>query len=59
MLIIPVGIIYFFLYYFIFKFLIKKFDLKTPGREDDDEETKLYTKADECTQGSGQCRCCA
>ena len=46
MLIIPVGIIYFFLHHFIFKFLIKKFDLKTPGREDDDEETKLYTKAD-------------
>lgn len=44
--IIPVGIIYFFLYYFIFSFLIKKFDLKTPGREDDTEETKLYTKAD-------------
>ena len=44
--IIPVGIIYFFLYYFIFSFLIKKFDLKTPGREDDDVETKLYTKAD-------------
>ena len=46
MYIIPVGIIYFFLYYFIFTFLIKKFDLKTPGREDDDVETKLYTKAD-------------
>ncbi len=46
MRIIPVGIIYFFLYYFIFSFLIKKFNLKTPGREDDDEETKLYTKAD-------------
>ena len=44
--IIPVGIIYFFLYYFIFSFLIKKLDLKTPGREDNDEETKLYTKAD-------------
>lgn len=44
--IIPVGIIYFFLYYFIFKFLIKKFNFKTPGREDDDTETKLYTKAD-------------
>ncbi|EFE13616.1 PTS system, glucose-like IIB component [Clostridium sp. M62/1] len=44
--IIPAGIIYFFLYYFIFSFLIKKFDLKTPGREDDTEETKLYTKAD-------------
>mgnify|MGYP003002016120 FL=1 len=46
MYIIPVGIIYFFLYYFIFTFLIKKFNLKTPGREDDDVETKLYTKAD-------------
>ena len=46
LLIIPVGIIYFFLYYIIFSVLIKKLDLKTPGREDDDEETKLYTKAD-------------
>ena len=46
MRIIPVGIIYFCLYYFIFKFMIKKFDFKTPGREDDDIETKLYTKAD-------------
>ena len=44
--VIPVGIIYFFLYYFIFKFMIKKFDFKTPGREDEDVETKLYTKAD-------------
>ena len=46
MRIIPVGIIYFCLYYFIFKFMIKKFDFKTPGHEDDDTETKLYTKAD-------------
>ncbi len=46
MRVIPVGIIYFFLYYFIFKFMIRKFDFKTPGREDDDTETKLYTKAD-------------
>ena len=44
--IIPAGIVYFLLYYVLFSFLIKKFDLKTPGREDDDEETKLYTKAD-------------
>ena len=44
--IIPVGIIYFILYYVIFTFMIKKFDFKTPGREDDDTETKLYTKAD-------------
>lgn len=46
MLVIPVGIVYFLLYYFIFSFFIKKFDLKTPGREDDDTKTKLYTKAD-------------
>ena len=46
MRVIPVGIIYFLLYYFIFKFMIRKFDFKTPGREDDDVETKLYTKAD-------------
>ena len=46
MMVIPVGIVYFFLYYFIFSFLIKKFNFKTPGREDDDTETKLYTKAD-------------
>ena len=44
--IIPAGIVYFLLYYVLFSFLIKKFDLKTPGREDDDEETKLYSKAD-------------
>ena len=44
--VIPVGIVYFLLYYFIFKFMIKKFDFKTPGREEDDAETRLYTKAD-------------
>lgn len=44
--IIPVGIIYFILYYVIFTVLIRKMNLKTPGREDDDVETKLYTKAD-------------
>ena len=46
MRVIPVGIIYFILYYVIFTFMIRKFDFKTPGREDDDTETKLYTKAD-------------
>lgn len=46
MMIVPVGIIYFLLYYFIFKFLIVKFDLKTPGREADDVQTKLYVKED-------------
>ncbi|MBO5458816.1 MAG: PTS glucose transporter subunit IIA, partial [Lachnospira sp.] len=46
MMIVPVGIIYFLLYYFIFKFLIIKLDLKTPGCEADDVQTKLYTKED-------------
>lgn len=52
--IIPAGIIYFILYYVIFSVLIKKLNLKTPGREDDDGETKLYTKADyQAKQGKG------
>lgn len=44
--IVIVGIVYFFLYYFVFNFMIRKFNLKTPGREADDEETKLYTRKD-------------
>lgn len=43
--IVWVGLIYFAVYYFLFTFLIKKFDFKTPGR-DDEEEVKLYTRAD-------------
>lgn len=43
--IIWVGLIYFAVYYFLFTFLIKKFNFKTPGR-DDEEEVKLYTRAD-------------
>lgn len=46
LLILPVGIAYFVIYYFLFSFLIKKMNLKTPGREADNEETKLYTRAD-------------
>lgn len=42
-----VGVAYFFIYYFVFKILIAKLNLKTPGREDDDEEeVKLYSRAD-------------
>ena len=46
LLIIPLGIVFFLAYYFLFSFLIKKFNFKTPGREEGDQETKLYTKAD-------------
>ncbi|WP_061841279.1 glucose-specific PTS transporter subunit IIBC [Tetragenococcus halophilus] len=34
MYVIPIGIIWALLYYFIFTFLIKRFNFKTPGRED-------------------------
>lgn len=43
--IVIVGIVYFVVYYFLFSFLIKKMDLKTPGR-DDNEEVKLYRRSD-------------
>lgn len=43
--VIVVGAVYFVLYYIIFRFMISKFDYKTPGR-DDAEEVKLYTRAD-------------
>ncbi len=44
--IVFVGIVYFFVYWGLFTFLIKKFNFRTPGREADNEETKLYTRAD-------------
>lgn len=44
--VLPVGVLYFFLYYVLFRFLIRKFDFKTPGREEGEEETKLFTRAD-------------
>lgn len=44
--VVIVGVIYFFVYYFTFYFMITKMNLKTPGREDDDEETKLFTRSD-------------
>ncbi len=42
--IVIVGIVYFIVYYFLFTFLIKKLNLKTPGR--DDGEVKLYRRSD-------------
>lgn len=55
LLVVPVGLIYFALYYFIFNYLIQKFDFKTPGREDDDQETKLYRRSDvDARKGSSE-----
>lgn len=44
--IVVVGLVYAVLYFSVFYFMIKKFNYKTPGREADDEETKLYTRKD-------------
>ncbi|MGN1343272.1 MAG: glucose PTS transporter subunit IIA [Traorella sp.] len=51
--VVLIGIIYFIVYYFVFTFLIKKINLKTPGREDDNEETKLYTRSDVHAKNTG------
>ena len=39
-----VGVCYFAVYFLVFSFMIKKFDYKTPGR--DDSEIRLYTRKD-------------
>lgn len=44
--VVIVGIVYFIVYYFLFSFLIKKFNFKTPGRDENEEEVKLYTRND-------------
>lgn len=44
--IVIVGLVYAVVYYFVFYFMITKLNLKTPGREADGEETKLYTRSD-------------
>ena len=44
--IVVVGLVYALIYYAVFYFMINKFNYKTPGREADDEETKLYTRKD-------------
>lgn len=54
LLIIPLGIAFFAAYYVIFTLLIKKLDLKTPGREEGEAETKLYTKADYNARKEGE-----
>ncbi|MCI6276065.1 MAG: PTS transporter subunit EIIC [Clostridium sp.] len=45
-MVLVVGAVYAVVYYFLFTFMIKKFNLKTPGRDENEEDTKLFTKAD-------------
>ena len=51
-LILPLGIAAFAVFYLVFRFAIVKWDLKTPGREDDDEEAdkKAVLSNDDFTQ---------
>lgn len=45
------GLVFFVIYYAVFKFAIEKFNLKTPGREDDDvSETKETVKVTSNTE---------
>ena len=49
-LILPIGLVAFVLFYVVFLFAIKKWDLKTPGREDDqEEELKIELATDDFT----------
>ncbi len=54
-LLIPVGLAFAVIYYVVFRFVIEKFDLKTPGREDDDEEeeSKIELAGDDFTAMAG------
>ena len=49
-LILPIGLVAFAVFYLVFLFAIKKWDLKTPGREDDqEEELKIELASDDFT----------
>ncbi|WP_130099685.1 PTS transporter subunit EIIC [Siccibacter turicensis] len=48
---ILVGLIMAALYFVVFRFLIGYFNMKTPGREEDDEETRLYSKQEYQAKG--------
>lgn len=50
--IVAVGLVYFVIYYFVFKIMITKLNLKTPGR-DDNQEVKLYTRKDMKNKNKG------
>ena len=49
---IAVGLVMSVIYFLVFRFLIRRFDMKTPGRESDDQETKLYSKQEYQAKGS-------
>ncbi len=50
--VVIIGVVYAVIYYFVFTFFIVKFDLKTPGREEEGVASKLHTK-DEYREAKG------
>ncbi|WP_432402308.1 glucose-specific PTS transporter subunit IIBC [Wukongibacter sp. M2B1] len=44
-LVIPVGIVFFLIYYFGFRFAIRKWDIKTPGREESETNDNVAVEA--------------
>lgn len=55
LLVIPIGIVWFFLYYVTFRFLITKFNFKTPGREDSEavQTVEASERAETIIKGLG------
>ncbi|WP_277631519.1 glucose PTS transporter subunit EIIB, partial [Atopococcus tabaci] len=49
---IAVGVVFFFIYFFVFRFMILKFDIKTPGRTE--QQAQLFTKADYKAKKAGK-----
>ena len=47
---IPIGVVVGIIYYIVFRFIILKFNLKTPGREDDEDETQVVLSNNNFTE---------
>ncbi len=54
LLLLPIGLVFGVIYYFLFKFVILKWDLKTPGREDDEEDEEKIELANDDFTGIAQ-----
>ena len=55
-LLIPIGLGYFALYYTLFRYVIARFDLKTPGREPQEDEAAAVNAADDAAPAQGWIR---
>ncbi|MHB8073286.1 glucose-specific PTS transporter subunit IIBC [Desulfosporosinus fructosivorans] len=51
-MVVPFGLLLGVIYYFIFRFAIRKWNLKTPGRESDSELEEIQTNAQSVSAGS-------